>query len=236
MAKFESTQWSVVLRAGGAGIDARDALDALCRTYRPPVLAYVRSRGYPPDAGEDLTQAFFADFIERAAHAQANPERGRFRGFLLVALKRFLMNADERTRTLKRGGGLQMEPLQENSQPDLEATAVNETPERVFERAWALAVLDGAMRRLREEAETAGKGALFEQLREFLAETPAEADYERVAQALNLRRNTLAVAVHRMRQRLRELVRAELAQTTTNRAELEAELRELRSTLAGVIG
>lgn len=236
MAKFDSTQWSLVLRASGAGADARHALNALCRTYRPAVLAYVRGRGYSPDATQDLTQAFFAEFVERAAHAQANPELGRFRAFLLVALKRFLINAEEHARALKRGGELQMEPLLENSRPDPEAAVVTETPERVFERAWALTVLDGAMRRLQEEAETAGKSVLFEQLREFLAESPAEADYERVAQALNLRRNTLAVAVHRLRQRLRELVRTELAQTTTSRAELEAELRELRGTLAGVIG
>ncbi|HST28597.1 MAG TPA: hypothetical protein VLK26_09555 [Rudaea sp.] len=236
MAKFDSTQWSVVLRAGGAGADARCALDALCRTYRPPILAYVRGRGYSPDVAEDLTQAFFADFIERASHAEANPERGRFRAFLLVALKRFLINANAQEHAQKRGGGVAAGQILENSQPGIEAMVDAETPESVFERSWALAVLDSAMQRLREEANVAGKGNLFEQLREFLAESPDEADYDRAARALNLRRNTLAIAVHRLRHRLRELVRAELAQTTATRAEMETELRELRGTLASFLG
>jgi RNA polymerase sigma-70 factor (ECF subfamily) len=236
MAKFDSTQWSLVLCAGNAGADARRALDTLCRTYRPPVLAYIRSRGRSPELAEDLTQAFFADFIERASHADANPDRGRFRNFLLVALKRFLINADAQERAQKRGGGVAAEQLLENSRSVAEAMIDAQTPERAFERSWALAVLDCAMHRLREEAHTAGKGELFEQLREFLAESPDEADYDRAAQALNLRRNTLAVAVHRMRHRLRELVRLELAQTTASRAEMETELRELRGTFASVMG
>jgi RNA polymerase sigma-70 factor (ECF subfamily) len=236
MAKFESTQWSVVLRAGGAGMDAREALNALCRTYRPPVLAYVRGHGYAADAAEDLTQGFFADFIERASHARADPERGRFRAFILVALKRFLINADEYMHAQKRGGDARSEHLRENGHAGQAAIVETETPERVFERAWALAVLDSALHRLRDEARAVGKGALFEQLHEFLTQTPAEADYERAAQALSMRRNTLAVAVHRMRHRLRELVRVELAQTTTGRTELEAELRELRGILTSVIG
>lgn len=236
MAKFDSTQWSVVLRAGGAGADARRALDALCRTYRPPVLAFVRSQGYSIDAAEDLAQAFFADFIERASHADADPGRGRFRSFLLVALKRFLINADAQQRAQKRGGTAQIEALQDNSQPSTDVILETETPERAFERNWALAVLNSAMRKLREEADAAGKGKLFERLHEFLVESPDEADYERAARALNLRRNTLAVAVHRLRHRLRELVRAELAQTTATRTELETELRELRGTFASVIG
>jgi RNA polymerase sigma-70 factor (ECF subfamily) len=234
MAKFDSTQWSLVLRAGGQDADARQALDALCRRYRPPVLAYIRSHGYGVDA-EDLAQAFFADFIARASHADADPERGRFRAFLLTALKRFLINANAETRAQKRGGKAQIEALIENSQPGNDAIIEMQTPELEFERHWALAVLDNAMQRLRNEANAAGKGKLFEHLREFLAEAPDESDYDRAAQALNLRRNTLAVAVHRLRHRLRELVRAELAQTTASRTELEAELRALRGTLTHVI-
>ena len=236
MIRFQTTRWSIVQGARGDTAQSHSALDALCRTYRPPVLAYVRSRGYPPETAEDLTQSFFVDFIERASHAGADPERGRFRAFLLVAIKRFLINADEKARTQKRGGTAQVDSLKDNSQPGMDAIIDTETPERAFERSWALAVLDSAMRRLRAEADAAGKGALFMQLREFLAEAPVEAEYERAARALNLRRNTLAVAVHRLRHRLRELVRAELAQTTTSRVELEAELRELRATLADVIG
>ena len=231
--RFDSTHWSIVLRACGTTADARAALDQLCRTYRPPVLAYIRSRGYGADA-EDLAQAFFARFIAKAGHASADPARGRFRAFLLTSLKRFLITARGEARTLKRGGTVEFAPLSEDDQPD-DALAESNTPEREFERSWALAVLDSAMRRLRHEAEDADKLPLFEALREFLTEHPDHADYSRAAAKLNLRRNTIAVAVHRLRNRLRELVRAELAQTTAARADLEFELRELRGALGGVL-
>jgi RNA polymerase sigma factor (sigma-70 family) len=235
MAKFDSTQWSVVLQARANTPDARGALDHLCRTYRPPVLAYIRSRGYGADAAEDLAQTFFARFIENAYHASADPARGRFRSFLLVALKRFLINQDAEAHALKRGGDISLRRL-DDSQLNVEDLAAGDNgPEHVFDRSWAMAVLDSAMRKLRSEAEEAGKTQLFEQLAEFLTERPDEADYERAARALNLRRNTLAVAVHRLRNRLRELVRTELAQTTVAREDLESELRDLRATLSAVI-
>lgn len=230
MGRFDTTRWSIVLRARGEAADARGALDALCRTYRPPVLAFVRSRGYAADAAEDLTQAFFTRFLESAWHASADPERGRFRTFLLTTLQRFLSDADAESRTLKRGGGYRFQPLDE----DAAVTAVTrETPEDVFQREWARAVLDAAFRRLREEARQSGKLPLFERLAEFLIERPDEADYARVARELDLRRNTLAVAVHRLRHRLRELVRDELAETTADRDDLEREVRALRASLGG---
>lgn len=231
--RFETTRWSMVLHAG----DTRGALETLCRTYRPPVLDYIRHRGYPVDSVEDLAQAFFAKFIEHAWHADADPMRGRFRAFLLTALKRFLIDADEQAHTKKRGGAIQFRSFdQTTSNPNtLDNLSGDDTPEQAFERSWAAALLDSAMRRLRAEAEAAGKLALFEQLREFLGERPDEADYTRVAEALHLRRNTLAVAVHRMRHRLRELVRDELAQTTTNRAGMESELRALRHSLGRLL-
>jgi RNA polymerase sigma-70 factor (ECF subfamily) len=235
MAKFDSTQWSLVLRARESTADARTALDRLCRVYRPPVIAYIRCRGYGGDAAEDLTQTFFTHFVEDAYHASADPARGRFRAFLLVALKRFLINHDAETHTRKRGGDISLCRF-DDSQLGLDQVPVGEPgPEHAFERSWAMAVLDAAMRKLRNEAEQAGKAAMFERLAEFLTERPDEADYERAAQSLQLRRNTLAVAVHRLRQRLRELVRAELAQTTAAREDLESELRDLRATLAGAI-
>lgn len=232
MARFDSTQWSLVLLARGTTSDARAALDRLCRVYRPPVLAYIRGRSYRPDAAEDLAQTFFAHFIEDAYHATADQGRGRFRAFLLTALNRFLINSDVESRTQKRGGHLRIESLDES---DDSAGTDSDGPERAFERSWAMTVLDSAMRRLREEAEAAGKLPLFEQLREFLVEAPDEEDYARAADALQMRRNTLAVAVHRMRHRMRELVRAEVQETTSGREELETELRELRSTLASVM-
>lgn len=235
MARFDSTQWSMVLRAREDSPDARTALDRLCRTYRPPVIAYIRGRGYAADTTEDLAQTFFTRFIEDAYHASADPARGRFRAFLLVALKRFLINSDAEARTLKRGGDISLRRLDDSQLNVDQLSSGDDGPEYAFERSWAISVLDAAMRQLREEACEAGKLEMFEQLSEFLTERPDEADYERAARALNLRRNTLAVAVHRMRHRLRELVHAELAQTTAAREDLESELRDLRATLAGVI-
>lgn len=232
MGRFETTRWSVVLRARGEPADARSALEQLCRTYRPPVLAYVRSRGYPPDVAEDLTQAFFIRFLERNWHAVADPARGRFRSFLLTTLKRFLIDAGLEAATVKRGGGFRFESL--DTEADGES-AEQETPESVFEREWASAVLAAAVARLRTEAEQAGKLDLFNHLSEFLVERPDEAEYARVAEALHLRRNTLAVAVHRLRHRLRDLVRAELEETTANRTEMEEELRTLRGSLLHLV-
>lgn len=228
MGRFDTTRWSVVLAARGGPADARAALETLCRTYRPPVLGFVRSRGYAADVAEDLTQAFFARFLERAWHSAADPARGRFRSFLLTALKRFLMDAADEAGALKRGGAYRIESLDAD---DASAPATGETPERVFERAWAHAVLNAAFARLRGEAERAGKLELFERLSEFLVEPPDENDYTKVADELGLRRNTLAVAMHRLRQRLRELVREELMETTSDSDELEDELRLLRGSL-----
>jgi RNA polymerase sigma factor (sigma-70 family) len=235
MTRFDSTQWSMVLRARGANTGGRAALDTLCRVYLPPVLAYIRGRGYSSDDADDLAQTFFARLLEDEYHAVADPARGRFRAFLLTALKRFLINADTHARTLKRGGGLRIDRLDDTDGDVGDLASSEDGPERAFERSWAVTLLDAAVRRLRAEADEAGKLEMFEQLQEFLTEAPDEADYARAASALNLRRNTLAVAVHRLRHRLRELVREELLQTTTGRDEMESELRELRTTLAGVM-
>lgn len=225
MAGFDTTRWSIVLRARGEPAGARQALETLCRTYRSPVLAFVRSRGYPADAAEDLTQAFFARFLERAWHVSADPGRGRFRSFLLTALKRFLIDSGAEAAALKRGGAFRFEAIDDDA---VDENASHDSPEREFERQWIRAVLNAAFARLREEAREAGKLPLFERLSEFLVEPPDEADYARVAADLGLRRNTLAVAVHRLRHRLRDIVREELAETTSGRAELAEELRELR--------
>lgn len=232
MSRFDTTRWSLVLQARADAPAARAALETLCRLYRPPVVAYVRSRGYAPDAAEDLAQAFFAQFIEKAWHTGADPARGRFRAYLLTALKRHLIDDDAAAHALKRGGGHAHESI------DAEGSvtpASDDSPERAFERAWALALLHAAIGHLQAEAEQAGKADLFRALREFLIEAPDEADYARVCAQLGLRRNTLAVAVHRMRHRLRELVQAELAQTTSNETEFNEEVIALRASLGTAI-
>jgi RNA polymerase sigma-70 factor (ECF subfamily) len=235
MTRFDTTHWSIVLRARHDDRDAHAALDTLCRTYRPPVVAYIRSRGYSVDAAEDLAQTFFARFLEHAYHADADPLRGRFRAFLLTALKRFLISSDIEMRTLKRGGGVHFDALDGDGNEALTLSSNVPSPDSEFERNWAVALLNAALARLRAEALSAGKLALFDQLQEFLTERPDDEDYARAAAALNLRRNTLAVAVHRMRQRLRTLVRDELKQTTLDRTDLESELRDMRNALGNAI-
>ena len=235
--RFQTTRWSIVLHAGRETAGARAALEELCRTYRSPVIAYVRGHGRSADEAEDLGQSFFARFIEGAYHAQADPARGTFRAFLLTALKRFLDDANERAHAQKRGGKIQFQSLDALAGDHNEAENVldRDTPEQAFERAWAKAALRAAMRRLRAETAAAGRSALFDQLCEFLAERPSESDYDRVAAVLKIRRNTVAVAVHRLRQRLRELVQAELADTAIDAAGLNRELDQLRNSLAAVI-
>lgn len=235
MSRFNTTQWSVVLGAQGTGDAARAALESLCRTYRPPVLAYISSRGYRSDVAEDLTQSFFTRFLERADYSDADPARGRFRGYLLTSIKHFLINSAAEAGRVKRGGRIQFESIDCNGNDGDGLPADGANPEDVFERAWALVVLDSALRRLRNEAQLAGRGELFDHLRDFMAEPPDEADYARVAAALNLRRNTVAVSVHRLRQRLRALVREEVAQTAADRSALDIELRELRSALGAAM-
>lgn len=237
MTRFDTTRWSMVLEARKGPDEARRALETLCRSYRPPVLAYIRGHGYDATSAEDLTQSFFARFVEQAYHLNADPERGRFRAFLLTALKRFLIDSDYHDAAVKRGGRVQIRSTDSMTDSDnsMNRMSDQETPERSFERAWVHTIIEGALIKLRAEAKSAGKAALFDQLSEFLGERPDEADYERVAAALNMRRNTLAVAVHRMRHRLRELVREQMADTAANVAELDNEIKDLHKSLQGLM-
>ena len=228
MSSFDNTRWSVVLRAGQTTPQAQAALAELCRIYRAPVLAYIRHRGYDADAAEDLAQAFFVRFIESGWHALADPSRGRFRNFLLTTLKRHLINSDQETHRLKRGGKVRAESLSEVRDDEL-ATA--DSPETAFQHAWAVTVLGRALARLRAEAAQLGKAQLFEHLSPFLVERPGDADYAHVAETLNMRRNTLAVAIHRLRHRLREIVREEISDTTVDDDGLDEELNTLREAL-----
>jgi len=227
MSRFDTTRWSLVLQARAEEPVARSALETLCRAYRPPVLAYVRSRGYTPDKAEDLVQGFFVRFLDHSWHAGADRERGRFRAFLLTMLKRYLSSSETEAHAQKRGGDAHIETLDELQPPGID----DETPERSFERVWAITVLSRSLNRLRAEADEVGKRPLFDALKEFLIERPDEADYTRAAAALNLRRNTLAVAVHRLRHRLQEIIQDELADTTAGESDLGEELRDLHGAL-----
>lgn len=227
---FQTTRWSVLLAGRDDPQAARLALEHLCQAYWRPVLSYVRRMGYARDEAEDLTQAFFTSMIERRVDSRADPQRGRFRTLLLTALKHYLHNAEAARRAERRGGGARHEDL-DGVEPTAEQ---GEAPEQVFMRQWAVTVLDRAMLSLQAETRKAGKGELFDALREFLIEPPGAEDYARLAAAHGLRANTLAVAVHRLRQKLRQHVRAELAETVGSEADLDAEMEVLRDALGGV--
>ena len=215
------------MRAGGQDGDARTALAALCARYRPPVLAYVRRHALPSDA-EDLAQAFFERLLAARLYDHADPARGRFRNFLLSALQNFLRDQHERAQRQKRGAALTVafEPA------GLEQLPGGDSPEAEFDRCWALAVLSGAQGRLREECERAGRGAWFRVLEPCVME-PVERDgYQALAERMGSKPNTIAAAVMRLRQRLREHVRAELAETVHSEADLADEMHALRGALA----
>lgn len=226
MMRFATTRWSLILDARQQG--SKVALEAICRDYRAPVLAYVRRHGYSLADAEDLTQEFFARFLEGQWDAGLDPARGHFRGFLLMAIRRFLISTYESGQSLRHGGGLVRTGDREIEQL---AASDDQTPEETFDRAWALAVLDHALIRLRNEATRAGKQELFEQLGPYVIERPDRNEYDQVAAALGLRTNTVAVAVHRLRARLRELVREELVSTCNGAHDVDTELHALRDTL-----
>ena len=233
MALFQTTRWSLLRRAADPAPGRADAaLAELCTAYRPPVLAYVRQRGHGREEAEDLAQAFFAEFLATRLYAGADERLGRFRSYLLTALTRFLMGQQRRGHALKRGGGNTAVSLEPDAF-ELLALAPDASPERAFELAWALGVLERAVDHLRAEAGAGRKLAMFDRLSEFLGELPDDAGYAAAAEDLGMRRNTIAVAVARLRARLRELVRDELRLTVDSDAEADAEYAVLRRVLGG---
>jgi RNA polymerase sigma-70 factor (ECF subfamily) len=230
MTPFAITRWSLILEARGSPKAARAALEEICRAYRHPVLAYICRSGHHATEAEDLTQEFFTRMLEHRWDIRADPARGRFRAFLLTTLKRFLLDADAAAGARKRGGG--QFRVEYDDAAEALAAPPSQSPEEVFDRAWALTVIGRAYGHLREEAAAAGKGALLERLAPFLGESADATDYRRLGAELDLRANTVAVSVHRLRLRLRELIRAELADLTDGPDAVEIELRALRAALA----
>ena len=235
-AAFVTTHWSVVLDARRADTGrARDALARLCQTYWHPLYAYVRRVGHSPHDAQDLTQEFFARLLAKNSLAGADESRGRFRSFLLASLKHFLANEWDKARAQKRGGGHTPIPidaaLAETSchfEP-----ADTTTAEKIFERRWALTLLDVVLRRLREEYLTTGREELFEQLKPTLTEASRTVRYAEIASRLGTSEGAVKVAVHRLRHRYRELLRAEIADTVASPGEVDDELRNLFAALAG---
>ncbi len=230
---FATTRWSVVLAAGqGDDPAAAQSLDRLCRTYWYPLYAYLRRRGYGAHDAEDLIQGFFERFLHDDSLRRVDQARGRFRSFLLMALNRFVCDVWDRDRAFKRGGGERFVSLDdpEGETRYQQEPATNETPERIYERRWALAALEQAITRLQADFTSAGKQRQFDELKAFLASNSGAAGYAEVATHLGMTTGAVAVAVHRLRQRYRELVRDEIAQTLTGLEDLDQEMRQLFST------
>lgn len=231
---FATTHWGVVLAARGASpevpaTEAREALESLCRTYWRPVFACIRARAEHRGEAEDLTQEFFHRLLDGGYLAQVDPAKGRFRSFLWVAIQHFLSNARDRARALKRGGKvhfLSLEQLAEEALLDLEPHT-QETPERIFERRWALAFLAEVLQRLRTELLEEGGDALFEAVKPFLGGHRPESSYADLAPKLGLTEAALKMRVSRWRQRYAQLVRDEVAKTVRVPEEVAEELRHL---------
>ena len=233
---FVTTHWSVVLTAGRSDTTrARNALARLCQTYWHPLYAYVRRLGNSPPDAQDLTQEFFARLLAKNYLADADESRGRFRSFLLTALKHFLANEWDKARAQKRGGGQIPVPIDPGSAETAcgYEPADNLTAEKIYERRWALTLLDQVLRRLREEYVHAGREKLFEQLKPTLTEASRTVRYAEIAARLGMSEGAVKVAVHRLRLRYREVLRAEIADTVASPAEVEDELRNLFAALAG---
>lgn len=233
---FDTTHWSVVLTAGQADTArARDALARLCQTYWHPLYAYVRRIGHSPHDAQDLTQEFFARLLAKNFLAGADESRGRFRSFLLASLKHFLANEWHKARAQKRGGGrapISIDAATAETSIGFEPADIT-TAEKIFERRWALTLLEQVLRRLREEYVRDGKQKLFEQLKPTLTEASRAVAYAEIARRLDTTEGAVKVAVHRLRQRYREILRAEIAETVASPEAVEDELRNLFAALAG---
>lgn len=233
---FVTTQWSVVLAAGRSDTtQAHVALEKLCVTYWKPIYAFVRRQGHSPHDAQDLTQAFFARLLEKKWLGDADPGRGRFRSFLLAALKHFLANEWDKARAQKRGGGKLILPLNfKSAETSIELDPADQlTAEKIYERRWALTLLDVVLARLRDEYVSDGKEKLFEQLKATLTGTSRTTPYAALGEQLGLSEGAVKVTVHRLRLRYRELLRAEIAETVASPAEVEDEIRNLFAALAG---
>ncbi len=233
---FVTTHWSVVLAAGRSDSQRADAaLASLCETYWYPLYAYVRRRGYEPQDAQDLTQEFFARLLQHHWLSQADPERGRFRTFLLTALSHFLANEWDKARAQKRGGAVHLVPLQLDTAETRygREPADPVTPEQCYERRWALALLDQVLKRLGDECAAQGKTGEFQTLKPCLVGDRHAQPYAALATRLAMTEGAVKVAVHRLRRRYRELLREEIAHTVATPADVDEEMHHLFSVLAG---
>jgi RNA polymerase sigma factor (sigma-70 family) len=230
--QFPTTRWTLVIAAGDPHRkDARSALVSLCENYWYPLYAYLRRRGHSADQAQDLTQDFFMRVLEGRYLDRADPAKGRFRAFLLTSLKFFVADEEDRQRARKRGGGVVV-PMEFSSGEERyqREPAHDETPERIFERRWALAVLDRVVEKLRYEFVQHGRPEHFDRLKVLLL-GQSDAPYAALASEMQTSEGALKVAIHRLRKRYRDLFRQEIADTVADPADVESEHRYLAAVL-----
>ena len=236
--RFAVTRWTLVLNAAQRGETqaAAPALAELCRLYWPPLYAYARRSGHPTHAAEDVTQAFFARLLARDGLANVAPQKGRFRSFMLAAFKHFLANERDKARAFKRGGGAIHIAIDADAAEALYACEPADllTPDRLFDRQWALTVLDRVLARLRAEQGTPEAMHRFAALEPALAAESGAVGYAELAAGLGMTEGAVKVAVHRLRRRYRELLRADIADTVADPSQVEEEIRSLIAALAAV--
>lgn len=233
---FLTTHWSVVLAAGTCDTTgARAALEKLCQTYWYPLYAYVRRRGHSAHDAQDLTQAFFACLLERQSLANATPDRGRFRSFILGAMNYFLAREWAKMQTQKRGGGrpiLSLDMVGAEERFGLEIAGPG-APDQAFDKEWGTALLETVLSRLEEEYQSEGKTQLFSALKQTLAGSRESQPYAMLAAQLEMNPGAVKTAVHRLRKRYRQLLEAEIANTVTSPEEVKEELRYLLAVISG---
>lgn len=226
---FTTTHWSVVLEAQGRSPAAEEALEKLCRTYWRPVYGFIRRHGARPEEAEDLTQGFFSLLLERRDFDAVRKEKGRLRSYLLTSLKHFLTSEHRRATAAKRGKGQSLIPLEElnaTGQRVIEPTDPV-TAERIYERRWALTLMEQVLRRLKEEYRSANHAALFDSLKCLLPDEPGAPSRAEIADRLGMTDNALRQAFHRFRQRYQLLLREEIGHTVAIASDVEDELRHL---------
>ena len=231
---FATTHWSLISRATTPSPEGSAALEALCRAYWFPVYAFARKHGCRPTDAEDVTQDFFSEIVQSQFLQRADRERGRFRSYLLSAVRRRIINAQERAQAQKRGGNVTVlsidEPIAEKLFLEIDDPGLD--PSQTYERSWALTVLQRARQRLRDEQAAVGRLPEFEALEPYLSAPPAEGEYAALASSLKMARNGVAVAVHRLGKSYRKLVRDEIADTVEDPAEVSDELNHLLKVLS----
>jgi RNA polymerase sigma factor (sigma-70 family) len=233
-AAFTTTHWSVVLEAQGESPAAQEALEKLCRMYWRPIYSFARRQGVGPAEAEDITQAFFAQLLERRSLDAVRREKGRLRSYLLGALKYFLTDEQRRAMAIKRGKGQRLIPLEElraDERIEMEPSDPI-TAEMIYERRWALTVLERVLSRLKDEYRAAGNAALFDCLKQLLPDEPGAPSQAEIAVRVGMTENAVRQAFYRFRQRYQSLLREEIAHTVATPGDIEDELRHLIAVIA----